>query len=247
MEQVVGRIFKDTNYCRFRFRKGNRLVDLSRLAKLKSKIDGDYRFSDYPILVTPDGSGCLHIIDGQHRFLLCKELDLPIYYIYSSYPNTLSDIQRANTLNNHWRVADVIHSRISEGDPNYQLLYNDMQEVGLGHCALLYALGRRHATKQIMSRTLSYTKKDSTQAKAILSGVQILKSVDCLKDKLTVERVLSAYARLTRHPHFKQSVFEKQVKKYGNRVCRYFGDFPLQYQNFIKLYNFNRNSQLIEN
>ena len=64
-----------TNYDLFSFMPGNRdIAKKNMLVKSIEKID----LTEYkPIIVNEN----YVIIDGQHRFMACKELEKPIYYI----------------------------------------------------------------------------------------------------------------------------------------------------------------------
>lgn len=67
---------KTTNYEMFKFRNANRLIDPGLVKRLKESIKSIGYIESRPVLVNQD----FEIIDGQHRFIACKELVLPIVY-----------------------------------------------------------------------------------------------------------------------------------------------------------------------
>lgn len=71
----VREIYKSYDYDKFKFLEYNRSVKDSR--KLEKSIREIDITDCCPIVVTSD----YHIIDGQHRFSICKQLNRPIYYV----------------------------------------------------------------------------------------------------------------------------------------------------------------------
>lgn len=64
------------NYDMFEFITANRSINRSHVNKLKKSLS-EYGFlSSQPITVSND----MKIIDGQHRFIACKEMGIPINY-----------------------------------------------------------------------------------------------------------------------------------------------------------------------
>lgn len=64
-------------YDRFSFLTANRPVDYNHVNKIKKSLQ-EYGFLDsQPITVNNE----MQIIDGQHRFVACKEMGLPIKFV----------------------------------------------------------------------------------------------------------------------------------------------------------------------
>ena len=65
------------DYGKFTFLTANRPIHRGHVNKLKKSLT-EYGFLDsQPITVTPD----FRIIDGQHRFIACKEMGLPVKFV----------------------------------------------------------------------------------------------------------------------------------------------------------------------
>lgn len=66
--------------------------------------------AQYPILVDEN----FNIIDGQHRFVACKELGLEIVYEFSQ--NKSNEYMRSlNIASSNWELSDYINSYCNEG------------------------------------------------------------------------------------------------------------------------------------
>ena len=92
---------KTNNYKKFRFVDGNR--DVARTGRIRNSIkeNGWYR---QPILVNEH----FEIIEGQHRFVVCKELGLPIEYVVQEGLE-VKDCVPLNVSRKNWSVADYVH------------------------------------------------------------------------------------------------------------------------------------------
>lgn len=66
------------NYEQFKFLKLNRNIDQSYVQELKRKIEN--RGLLVPILIDKNG----YVMDGQHRLMACKELEIPVQFIVNN-------------------------------------------------------------------------------------------------------------------------------------------------------------------
>lgn len=65
------------NYENFTFLTANRPINRNHVNKIKKSLS-EYGYLDsQPITVTAD----MKILDGQHRFIACKEMGLPIKFV----------------------------------------------------------------------------------------------------------------------------------------------------------------------
>ena len=72
-----GIVFYTYDYGKFKHIEGNRQLDQGNCRKLLASMKRND--SKVPIIVTKD----FHVIDGQHRLFVRKQLLLPVYYIVS--------------------------------------------------------------------------------------------------------------------------------------------------------------------
>lgn len=101
-----------TDYSKFKTLIGNRKPNELHIKRLTNSFKERYLFS--PILVNEK----MQIIDGQHRFLSAKELNLPInYLIVEGYG--LEEVQILNTNSSNWKKEDYLKAYCDLGIEPY--------------------------------------------------------------------------------------------------------------------------------
>ena len=91
----IRKVYSSQDYDSFSFITGNRNINKLHLGKLRSSMMDMY--IPVPIVVNE----FLQIIDGQHRFMVCKEENLPLYFVMIEGLG-LSDVQKINELMKIW-------------------------------------------------------------------------------------------------------------------------------------------------
>lgn len=132
-DKQVMSIFYTTAYSKFKHLNGNRNIIKPHLKRLKASMEKNYLFS--PILVNEKHE----IIDGQHRFEICKELGLPIYYIMKR-GYSLNEVQILNSNLRNWSNDDYMNGYIELGLKDYELYKLFRQEFGFDHHSCLWML-----------------------------------------------------------------------------------------------------------
>ena len=98
------KITKDYN--QFSFMDGNRPINRNHVMNLRKSIEEKY--VPTPIIVDEKN----RIIDGQHRYMVLKELGLPIYYVTTEGKISLDDVRQINKNAKNWDFADYLHSHM---------------------------------------------------------------------------------------------------------------------------------------
>ena len=97
------KVLQTKDYDQFSFIDGNRDINKENLTRIKQSMNEKY--IPVPIIVNDK----YEIIDGQHRFLAAKSLNLAIYFII--IPNLkLEDVQRLNTNSANWAYKQYLQS-----------------------------------------------------------------------------------------------------------------------------------------
>lgn len=137
------KIFFTTEYSRFNMINGNRQLNDGRIKKIMREIaEGNDMLKYYPIQVKENGHR-LDILDGQHRFYICKKLKRPVFYILITEQKTLPEIAKINSNVEKWKDADFINCYVQNDNENYKTLQNylDTYGISVGSSLSLLALG----------------------------------------------------------------------------------------------------------
>lgn len=138
-DKQVMAVYHTKDYSKFKHIDGNRNVVKPHLKRLKASMEKNYLFS--PILINEKHQ----IIDGQHRFEVCKELGLPVYYIIKKGYG-LNEVQVLNSNLKNWSSDDYMNGYIELGLEDYNLYKLFRQEFGFDHNSCLFMLTGKLAT-----------------------------------------------------------------------------------------------------
>lgn len=112
-----------TDYSLFKFINGNRDVNQLHLTRLKESIKKNHLITI--VMVNQN----FEIIDGQHRFLICQELRLPInYIIVKNYG--LNEVQILNANMKNWTIVDYVNGYCDLGFKDYEIYREFINEYG---------------------------------------------------------------------------------------------------------------------
>lgn len=131
-------------YSKFKFSESNRSIDFNNLRKLKNSIESRNLMHLRPILVNEN----FEIMDGQHRFLACKELDVEIYYQIQK-DSSIVDMLLLNVNQKVWGGEDYLKYYSSQGNEEYIKIKNYMRKNKISLKVFLYLGG--------MSRGATYS------------------------------------------------------------------------------------------
>ena len=116
------KVYWARDYDRFNMIIGNRKLDEEKIKRIIKEIEsGNDMLKYYPVQVW-ENNGRLFIIDGQHRFAICKKLGRPVHYIIVQENKSIVDIARINSNVGKWKFEDFIDCYITQGNNNYKVL-----------------------------------------------------------------------------------------------------------------------------
>ena len=118
-----------TDYSKFQFLDYNRTVVPKRVQNIIESITKIGYVKSEPILVDEN----YFIIDGQHRFMACKELGLPIHYEYKELDIDNKEAMLLLNKNQQiWRLEDYAQSWAKEGIAFYleYICFENLYKLG---------------------------------------------------------------------------------------------------------------------
>lgn len=166
-DTTVNTVLKTNDYSKFKTKAGNRnLNELHRKRLLQSVQQQDLLHAN-PILINEE----YEIIDGQHRFSVCKELQKPVHYIVVNGLG-LNEIQVLNANSKNWKLEDYIDGYCSMGMTEYCYFKQQMLKSKLGTTTLLSLFSKQgiNAIEELKNGKLELPNKN--RGIIILSWIQ---------------------------------------------------------------------------
>ena len=165
-------VYETNEYARFKMIAGNRQLDENKIKRIIKEIrEGNNMLPYYPIQVRHVNDR-LNILDGQHRFYICKKLKHPVYYILVTEEKTMLDIAKINSNVGKWKGDDYVNCYAELGNKHYIQLRTFRETYGFTIGLSLVMLGtgtagvegRNSFTEQFHSGTFEIIEYDKAVA-----------------------------------------------------------------------------------
>ncbi len=158
------------------------------------------------------------ILDGQHRYMACKQLGLPFYFRFTDKLSidNVADVQA----NAGWKNTDFLHAFIKQKNQDYVVLYRFIQRYKLspGNACKLLAQSQKGGLESLGFYSGSFKVKDETKAHA---QAKIIFEVGNICGNLHKDaRFIGAMLRVILHPDYDHKRMLRQLDKYGSRMHR---------------------------
>lgn len=229
MDKNINSVFESTDYKKFSFLKGNRSIDQVNLNNLENSMKRKHL--ETPLLVNTE----FQIIDGQHRFEVCKKLNLPIYYIQKEGYGTI-ETKLLNTASKKWSLADYLVGYCDLGFVKYLELNDFISQTGLGlaEARLFIDLGNSTRKLTLDFRTGNLDIKNIKRSYELFDNYKGYKEVKPY-GRLTFVRSLIGILKNENYDHrTMQKKLEIKGYSLGNRTLQ------SEYQKDIEdIYNYN--------
>jgi hypothetical protein len=131
-DTTVNTVLKTNDYSKFKSKDGNRNLNELHLKRLTESVRQNDLLHANPILVNDK----YEIIDGQHRFNVCRQLGKSIHYIKVKGLG-LQEIQILNANSKNWKLDDYIDGYCQMNLPEYCYFKNLIRKTNLGITSLL--------------------------------------------------------------------------------------------------------------
>lgn len=155
------------NYTQFKFDSNNREISERHVQKIKQSIKDFGYIAGRPVLVSPE----FVIIDGQHRYLAMKELEMPIVYEVLT-GDSIQKVMALNANQAQWKIEDYIKSYANQGIECYRQLlrFEEKYKLGLTKSIDVFFISKHGATNEIKKgKTFDFNKQSDQVAEFINS------------------------------------------------------------------------------
>lgn len=157
MVSATHQVHTTKDYFLFKPLDGNRTKNLQHINRLKNSMAENYLFT---VIIVNEK---YEIIDGQHRFDVIQELQLPLHYVVCKGYG-LDEVHRLNHLSKTWNADDYLTGYCNLGYKDY-LIYRDFKnkhKIGHNECQTLLMGVKTSATFNgglFKVKSLSYAEK----------------------------------------------------------------------------------------
>lgn len=246
------RLYRTKDYGQFVFTDENRVIRQSLLQELEKSIVEHGYYRESPICVVRRDDK-LVIVNGQHRFTVCKNLEIDVLYtIIDGDPSEISKTIRV--LNSHarvWKDEDYLRHFISLGYTPYLRLRKFMLDQDIGLPAALSILGAeagimtdtKKARERFRSNNIAFGDKEVTASNTLMIQVNEIRNLHerlmtFRRDPAFIKALLVMTAsRIYEHDRFLRNL---QINIVSCVKCTSLGKY---FQVLETIYNYRRNDR----
>ena len=196
------------DYSLFKTLNGNRDVNQLHLTRLKESIKKNHLTT---IIMVNDK---FEIIDGQHRYLISQELNLPINYIISKNYG-LNEVQILNANMKNWTVVDYVNGYCDLGYKDYIIYRDFVEKYNLPSTSAILLLSDEHNVDKCVSEVNKFKEglfkvKNLNNAKIMAEKIMLLEPF--YKGYLRRSFILAIYSML-KNENFEFAEFITKLKQ----------------------------------
>tara|TARA_Y100001938_G_scaffold23677_1_gene30969 strand:- start:1903 stop:2625 length:723 start_codon:yes stop_codon:yes gene_type:complete len=209
--KVTNQVHSTNDYSLFSRLDGNREINTAHKNRLKKSIKENNLA--IPIIVNEKHE----IIDGQHRFLCWKELNLPInHVIVKGYG--LKEVRITNAITRNWKISDFTDSFCDLGYKDY-IKYREFKG--------LYNLGDYESMSMLSGKTNGSSSNFEEFRTGLFKATQWSKACSEAKKILEFKEFYQGYKRrsfvfamlhLINHPNYDQKQMLSKLKYQSSRL-----------------------------
>lgn len=194
------------DYSRFKFIDTNRALKTNERLKTSMKVFGWMK--SRPMIVNPR----FEIIDGQHRLMIARELEIPVYYSVEPTDNRAQDENLMITLNKTqsvWNLSDYIQHHATKGVAFHKEVkaFEEEFRLGISNSISLCASGRK--TNQAAAIRDGKDLRLFMKRRAAATFIHACKSLPFYKTAPFVTAIKMLYSKA--NPEQIQKVFKKHM------------------------------------
>jgi disulfide oxidoreductase YuzD len=228
--EVIGTMYKTTNYDMFGYFDGNRDTNESHIKNLMESLAD----KQIPVPIVVDER--FRVADGQNRLEACRRLGIPVYYIIVKNL-TLKDVKRLNSNVKTWSWQQHMESFIDLGYEDYKTYKEFFNSYEINHTECMQLL-LGHTSKRYGNK-----KGQKTMATAFADGqFRVVQHDKAIRQANMITKVKPFFDDYTHH-HFIRALihlFDKKQDVYNHDLFLK----KLEKRNSKLLHQGNRNDYL---
>lgn len=145
INEVIGNLYMTYDYDQFKLMQGNRPTNMAHVQQLMKS------FEQKQLIVPVIVNHKMEIIDGQHRVEVCRQTNLPVYFIILK-DYGIKEVQMLNTNMKNWSVDDYLNCYCSLGIDDYIKYREFRAKYSFDHQATLaFLVGNTNKYTQIFN------------------------------------------------------------------------------------------------
>lgn len=229
-DEKVTDIRKTNDYDKFKNIVGNRDLRGTNYNRLIQSMEKKQLI--IPILVNSQ----FEIIDGQHRFEVCRTLGLPLYYyVIDGYG--IDEVKRANLVGCNWVIDDYLKLNVEIGKKEYIEFKRIKDTYGLTTSQLLDIFAHYQGVSLKEVRMLF--EDGSFELDSINKVIEFLNKLEDFNcfDEYNSYSFTKAFLKLNAVEGYDHSIMQKRIKKHPYKLAK-----RASYRDYITLlvemYNF---------
>lgn len=209
-------IYSTNEYSRFKMLSSNRQLNELKIKRIIREIMAGNNMLKYNPIQVKEKDGRLEILDGQHRWYICKHLKCPVHYILVTETKTMGDIARNNSNVEKWTPANYLNCYVQENNPHYKQLQLFVTEYGFNillSAKLLYhgnpgnegdngtvrekfqtgkfEVKHKAEAEQLASLCTSFTNFDGNKQRAFIIAIYRIQQAG----KIEIQQLVNAYLK----------------------------------------------------
>lgn len=210
-----------------RVTEANRDIKKNQVDRIKESIKKHGYIDAVPILVDQDG----FIIDGQHRYVACKELNVEPTIVQAGSFDLVPVI---NSTQLSWSLPDYVKYYAAKGYEDYVILENICKQKKLKPSLVYNMIHNKSVNRPTMDRLL----KGKQQPEPIKHGAfkfpdktakglaKLERKIDAILELVSVlslprtDRLVIAIAKLTQDPNFSFDIMKNKIDYQRARIYK---------------------------
>lgn len=207
--------------------EANRDIRRNQVDRIKESIKAHGYINAVPILVDEDGL----IIDGQHRYIACKELGIEPTILQAGNFNLVPVL---NSTQLSWSLSDFVKYYAAKGYEDYVILENICKSKKLKPSLVYNMIHNKSVNRPTMDRQL----KGSQQPEPIKHGTfkfpdksskglaKLERKIDAILELVSelklprTDRLVIAIAKLTQDPNFAFDTMRNKIEYQRARIYK---------------------------